>query len=236
MTTLRQSQVIYLAPSNLTQKIESALEALDNVGKVKFVDWDNDLVGGDATAEEHFVVLLGKYGRFLRSDAYGSFQVRNYIDVALDHPWTIYEYLEPLTVHFDGGVSLLGLAMGQGEEQLSTQQPFNLGEEPAMWVALQWQTAPGLDKDYSISLRLHNAEGRGVYQKDEVLWNQQTSPTSLWLPEIMVDTTFYLDIPSDLEPGEYELVLVVYDFRNAETDSRAGCLGTGNDLDALAAW
>ena len=205
-------QVIYLAPSNLTQKIESTLEAMEKVGKVKFVDWDNGLVGGDATAEEHFVVLLGKYGRFLGSEVHGSFQVHNYIDMALDRPWTIYEYLEPLTVHFDGGISLHGLAMGQGEEQLSPHRPFILGEEHALWVALQWQTAPGLDIDYSISLRLHNAEGRGVYQTDEVLWNEETSPTSLWLPENMVDTTFYLEIPTDLPPGEYELRLVVYDF------------------------
>ena len=215
-------QVIYLAPSNLTQKIESALPAMENFGKVKFVDWDNDLVGGDATAEEHFVVLLGKYGRFLSSDAYGSFQVHNYIDVALDRPWTIYEYLEPLTVHFDGRISLHAFALGQGEEQLSLQQPFILEEKPAPWVALQWQTGPGLDIDYSISLRLHNAEGREVYQTDEVLWNEQTSPTSLWLPENMVDTTFYLEIPADLPPGEYELRLVVYDFETLKPTVELG--------------
>ena len=155
-----KENAVYLSPINLTQKIEFTLAAMDNVDSVKFVDWDNDLVGGDATAEEHFVVLLRKNGRYLGTAEYSSLKIHTFIDIVLDPPWTLYRNLEPLTVHYDGGISLYGLAWGQGEKQLSPQQPLNLGEEPALWVALQWQTAPGLDVDYSISLRLHDAAGR----------------------------------------------------------------------------
>ena len=178
-----KENAVYLSPINLTQKIEFTLAAMDNVDSVKFVDWDNDLVGGDATAEEHFVVLLRKNGRYLGTDEYSSFKIHTFIDIVLDPPWTLYRKLEPLTVHYDGGISLYGIAWGQGEKQLSPQQPLKPVEEPAMWVALKWATAPGLDVDYSISLRLHDATGAAVYQKDDVLWNEQAEPTSLWLPD-----------------------------------------------------
>ena len=207
-----QGQAVYLNPSNLTQKIESSLAALDNVGSVKFVDWDNDFVGGDVFAEEHIVVLLRKNGRYLGTDEYSSLKIHTFTEIVLDRPWTLYRDLEPLTVHYDGGISLYGIAWGQGEKQLSPQQPLKPVEEPAMWVALKWQTAPGLAVDYSISLRLHDAAGAAVYQKDDVLWNEQAEPTSLWLPDKEVDTLIYLGIPTDLEPGEYDMRLVVYEY------------------------
>ncbi|MCY4411820.1 MAG: hypothetical protein OXC27_15295 [Caldilineaceae bacterium] len=207
-----QENAVYLSPINLTQKIELTLAAMDNVDSVKFADWDNDLVGGVATAEEHFVVLLRKNGRYLGTDEYGSLRIHTFTDIVLDPPWTLYQNLEPLTVHYDGGISLYAIAWGQGEKQLSPQQPLKPGEEQAMWVALKWQTADGLDVDYSISLRLHDAEGVAVYQNDDVLWNEQAEPTSLWPPTKEMVTLIYLDIPTDLEPGEYDMRLVVYDY------------------------
>ena len=46
-----------ITPHNLAQKIESTLAAMENVATVQVVDWDNDLVGGDAKADEHVAVL-----------------------------------------------------------------------------------------------------------------------------------------------------------------------------------
>ena len=140
----------------------------------------------------------------------------------MDHPWTIYEQLELLTVHFDGGISLHGLAVGQGEEQLSSQPLVNLGEDRSLWVALQWQTAPGLEIDYSISLRLHDAGGGGVYQKDAVLSNSNPVSTSNWSADELVDTLHLLEFPADLLAGEYELRLVVYDFETQQPTVELG--------------
>ena len=72
----------------------------------------------------NLVILLSKYGRYLGSDAFANFQLHTYTDIALDHPWTFFEQLEPLTVHYDGGIDLMGLALGQ-IEQLSSRQPLN---------------------------------------------------------------------------------------------------------------
>ena len=217
-----QGHAIYLSPSNLTQKLESTLAAMGGVGSVKFVDWNNDLVGGEDIAEEHFVVLLRKNGRYVGTDEHSSLKIHTFTDIALDRPWTLYQNIEPLTIHYDGGISLYGLAWGQGEEQLSPQQPLYPGEGPSIWVTLNWQTSPGLDVDYSVSLRLHDAAGGRVYQKDGVLWNEQAASTSKWPPESSVDTIMYLDIPNNLEPGEYELRIVVYDFASQKPTVELG--------------
>ena len=209
-------------PHNLAQKTELTLAALENVATVKVVDWDNDLVGGDAKADEHLAVLLGKFGQYLSSETYDSFHIHTYTGIHLDRPWTLYEHLEPLTVHYDGGISLHGIAVGRGVEQLSTQSMIELGEYRSLWVALQWQTAPGLENDYSISLRLHDSEGGGVYQRDAVLTNSEPSSTRHWSADEQVDTLVYLDIPASIPPGEYELRLVVYDFETLKPTVELG--------------
>ena len=223
--------VISASVPYLPQEIESALASVENAARVKFVDWDNDRVSGDILAEQHAVVLLGKYGRYEGADEYGSFQIHTFTGMALDRPWTFYEYMEPRAVHYDGGISLLGLASGRGEEQLSTQEPLSLGAERALWVALRWQTAPGLEVDYSISLRLHDAEGGQVYQKDAVLLDARHKRTGRWTAEEEVDTVFHLDIPADLPSGDFELRLIVY---NSATLSPTVELGVWEPEVALA--
>ena len=201
--------LFHTAMPDLAQKIESTLAAMENVSTVKVVEWNLKAVWtGDG--DEHLVDLLGKYGRYLVSEEFSNFQIHTYTDLSLERPWTFYEELELLTVHYDGGIDLRGLALGQGEEQLSSQQLFDLGEDRSLWVGLQWQTSPGLDSDYAISLRLYNAGGERSYQNDAVLGNPHDARTRHWSADDVVDTLFHLDFPADLPPGDYELRLIVY--------------------------
>ena len=87
---------------------------------------------------------------------------------------------------------------------------------------MQWQTAPDLESVFSISLRLHDAEGDVVYQQDAVLENFETSTTNRWQAEEPVETLHFLAFPSDLSPGEYELRLVVYDFESQKPTVELG--------------
>ena len=198
---------------DLANEIETRLVTdVENASTAKVVEWKsaNDWIEDDV---ERFDFLLRKYGRYLGSDEYDDFQIHNYGDISLDRPWTFYERLEPLTVHYDGGIMIGGLALGQGQAQLSTRQPLDLGRGRSLWGVLQWQTAPGQDDNYAISLRLYNAEGERVYQKDDILWNPiNHTPTSQWAAGEEVDSLFHLDLPADLPPGDYEFRLVVYDF------------------------
>ena len=88
-------------------------------------------------------------------------------------------------------------------------------------MVLQWQAAPGLDTDFAISLRLHNAEG-GVYQQDAVLSKSIPASTSHWSAEELVDTMHLLLFPNDYPPGEYELRLFVYDFETLKPTVEIG--------------
>ena len=198
--------------SDLAEKIESALATQGDLSTVKVVEWksNNPWLEDDI---ERFTFLLSKYGRYLSSDEYVDFRVHSYVDISLDRPWTFYEQLEPLTVQYDGGIGLHGFALGQGKEQLSARQLLDLGQASVLWGVLQWQTSPGLDVDYAISLRLHNTEGERVYQADDLLWKATNhTPTSQWSANKAVETLVQLEFPAGLPPGDYELRMVVYNF------------------------
>ena len=204
---------VLLTVDDLAKEIETRLATdVEDVSTAKVVEWrsTNDWIDDDI---ERFDFLLRKYGRYLGSDEYDDFQIHNYGDISLDRSWTFYERLEPLTVHYDGGITIGGIALGQGQAQLSTRQPLDLGRGRSLWGVLQWQTAPGQDDNFAISLRLYNAEGERVYQKDDILWNPiNHTPTSQWAAGEEVDSLFHLDLPADLPLGDYEFRLVVYDF------------------------
>ena len=207
------THTVHLNMINLPKNIESTLAAMENLTTVKVVETKtaSSWIEDDSVP---FDFLLRKYGRYVGSDEFAGFRVHNYVDISLGRPWTFFEYLEPLTVHYDGGISLQGLALGQGEEQLSSQQLFNLGEDRSLWMGLQWQTSPGLGSDYAISLRLYNAEGERAYQKDHVLRNPQLVTTSQWSEDDVVDTLFHFGFPADLQAGDYELRQIVYNIEN----------------------
>ena len=216
------THIFHMANPGLAQKISSALAAQESVSTVKLVEWKTYTHWLEDDVEP-FDFLLRKYGRYVDSDEVDGFRVHNYVDIFLARPWTFYDYLEPLTVHYDGGISLHGLALGQGEEQLSTRQPLPLGRERSLWGVLQWQTSPGLDIDYAISLRLYNAAGEMAHQADDVLWKPTNhSPTSQWPADEEVESLFHLDLPGDLLSGEYELRMVVYNFETQAPTVQVG--------------
>ena len=87
---------------------------------------------------------------------------------------------------------------------------------------MQWQTAPELDIDFAISLRIHNAEGEWVYQEDIVLLNPKHVRTSHWAEDELVDNLYHIELPADLVNGENELRLVVYDFESLKPTVELG--------------
>ncbi len=131
----------------------------------------------------------------------------------MERPWTFYEEIEPLTVLYDGGITLHGIAIGQNEVQLSSRQPLDLGQERTLWGVLQWQAAPELNVDYAMSLRLYDRQGKLVHQADDIIWEPADHvPSSKWPRDEKVDSLVQLEFPDELPPDEYELRLVVYNF------------------------
>ena len=206
------AHTIYISAPDLAQKIESTLTDKEKISTVKVVEWNTTSRWVRDNAKP-VTFLLSKYGRYLGSDEYTDFQIHNYADISLERPWTFYEEIEPLTVLYDGGIALHGLALGQDEVQLSSRQLVNLGQERSLWGVLRWQTAPGLDVDYAMSLRLYDTHGKLVHQADDIIWKPAAHvPSSHWSSDEMVDTLVQLEFPDNLLLGEYELRLVVYNF------------------------
>ena len=203
--------LLHPAASGLAQKIESELRGMESISIAKVVQWKAGVAGVEEDTGR-FAFLLGKYGQYQGSEEYPDFHVHNYTDISLERSWNFYEELEPLTVDYDGGIALQGLALGQGPKQMSVQNALELGRGRPLWMAMRWQVAPGLDIDYAISLRLYGSAGERVFQEDVVLWSPVHQPTSHWSEEKPVDTTGLLSFPPELPAGEFELRMVVYDF------------------------
>ena len=222
--SIAPAHVVYMGAPNLRQEIKSNLARLENVSAARVVDWNDDsYIEWTHYQTERLLFLLAKYGRYLGSDEYVSFTIHNFAQIALDRPWTFYESLAPLEVEYDRGIYLHGIAVGQGGEQLPSNRRLNLERASPLWVTLQWQIAPGLDIDYSISLRLYNSEGGMAYQRDDVLWRSTDhAPTSSWSPDDKVDTLHLLEFPPNLPSDDYELRLVVYDFETLQPTVEIG--------------
>ncbi len=205
------ARVVHARTLDLPLVARSTLTAIGGVGTVKVVDWKDhiDWSAGD----ERLIDLLDKYGRRLRSDEHRHFHIHTYTDVALDRPWTLYDSLEPLTVLYDGGIDLRGLALGRAAEQFPLRQMPDLEGDRSLWTSLRWQSQPGADVDYAVSLRLYDAAGARVFQADQrlILGRLQYAHTRFWPADEFVDTLMHLEFPANLAAGEYEFRLVVYD-------------------------
>ena len=210
---------LFAVKPELPQMVESVLAGSDEFSVVKVIEWGHlevlkkgRFVAWQRDEARNFIFLLSKYGRYQGSEAYGGHRVHSFTDISLEGSWRFYDEMEEMTVDYDGGIALQGIALGQGPEQMSTAQMIELGRERPIWMALQWQIEPGLAIDYAISLRLHDAGGDRVFQKDLVLWDAGHRPTSNWPADGPVDSLGLIQLSADLPAGEYELRMVVYDF------------------------
>ena len=208
------AHTVYQSAPNLAQQIESTLKAKEKISTVKIVEWNTI---SRWVREESIPVtfLLNKYGTYLYTDDYADFRTHNYSGISFKHPWTFYEKIEPRTVLYDGGIALHGLALGQDEVQLTSLQPLNLEKDRSLWGVMRWQTAPELNVDYAMSLRLYDTQGQLVHQADDIIWHPTDHvPSSKWSSSEMVDSLFQLEFPDNLLPDDYELKLVIYDFES----------------------
>jgi hypothetical protein len=97
---------------------------------------------------------------------------------------------------------------------MSSEDTIDLDGSLPLWVGLSWQTDRSTEVDFKVSLRLYDATGTYFYNKDRILKNLNDVTTTGWTPGHSVETLFFLDMPPEMEPGPYELRLIVY---NAET-------------------
>jgi hypothetical protein len=77
-------------------------------------------------------------------------------------------------------------------------------------LALQWQSLQAVDADYQVFVHLLNEAGEKIMQRDgqPVQWMR---PTSSWQPGEQITDRYGFDLPNDLPPGAYTIVVGLYD-------------------------
>jgi mannosyltransferase len=113
----------------------------------------------------------------------------------------------------------------------------------AAWATLHFSLLGDVDKDYRVSLRLRDPEGKMLPPTDKDLLNDRHFRTSAWPandPRLNQAINVYmLPIPSDALPGDYCLEAVVYDANTMEALPVSGafpsaCISPSGD--SISAW
>ena len=110
--------------------------------------------------------------------------------------------LEPVEVSF-GNVEL-GLT-GVGFAAVPVQWGRELG------VALQWEAPDSIDRDLTAFLHLIGPDGHRWAQADLSVTGADLVPTSEWAPDTVALDKAHLAIPAGTPPGDYGLLIGVYD-------------------------
>lgn len=114
-------------------------------------------------------------------------------------------------VQFNDGKTALNL-----QQVLIEKEATQAGETLAF--ALQWEAGPTpIPLDYSLFAHLLNAAGEKVAQLD---WQPQDDwgprPMTTWFPATAMVDRQQFPLPADLPPGDYRLILGVYNWQTGE--------------------
>jgi hypothetical protein len=118
-------------------------------------------------------------------------------------------------VDFGGQVSLHGVEFERNVTAMRENERFT--------VRLWWAAKEALEVDYSFSLAVLDSSGQVVAQTDGPTRAPNTpETTSAWLPGTIYDDFRTLELPRNLNSGEYRLVVTVYQWWDGVRLSPAG--------------
>jgi hypothetical protein len=134
---------------------------------------------------------------------------------------------------FDNKLALTGADLGQ--------QPVPSGQ--SLSVVLRWQVLESMPRDYTVSLRLLDAEGHPYGQEDALLQRIFTSgwqgdkeqiehvPTSQWASGVQVMGEYVLPVAPATPPGEYSVGVLLYDLASGQVLPVRDALGQARGVD-----
>jgi hypothetical protein len=138
--------------------------------------------------------------------------------------------ISPLDIQLGDSFELAGYSYGQTGFYPGAVVPLTLH-----WRALQ--TPP---YDYSVSLRLFNAQGQEVAKVDSQHPVLGTYPTSLWTAGEVVADYYEIQLPTDLPPGSYYWGVILYrtlpegGWQNLKVDGTDAEVARGGTIDVRA--
>jgi hypothetical protein len=120
--------------------------------------------------------------------------------VARERRYEMPQMQHALGLQFEHGITLLGYDLTPAVAQRGD----------ALTVTLYWRTQASIPSSYKVSVQVLSADQRLTAQEDSIpaRW---TYPTSAWLPGEVVADEHVLVIQSDAAPGDYGLLVALYD-------------------------
>lgn len=94
------------------------------------------------------------------------------------------------------GLGLVGYALSAGQ----------VGPGEDLYTTLYWQALAQLGLDYEFEVKLVNEEGDSIWQQAGLPFDGHF-PTSWWRPGRTMYDRYHIEMPADLAPGEYWLVV-----------------------------
>jgi hypothetical protein len=113
--------------------------------------------------------------------------------------------IQTLDAQFGDGLLLLGY-----RQRLIAASGWNAARPYVAQVSLWWQASHTLPKDYSVSLRLINAQGRQVAQADSSNPVMGLYPTSQWDSGEVVEDYFELRADPSDQSDAYHVEILIY--------------------------
>ncbi len=105
-------------------------------------------------------------------------------------------------------------------------------------IALRWQTIAEMQKDYALSFRLVDEQGRRWGQTDEWLENEAALPTYAWKVGQVSERHHALAFDAGTPPGRYQVKLVLYSVSTLEAlnilDEGGSPVGTDYTLGVIS--
>jgi hypothetical protein len=123
----------------------------------------------------------------------------------------------PLSVTFDRVIALEG---------------YEFNPDEPLQVALFWRRLSAEGADYKMTLRLLDAEGRIVGQRDDRPY-RGAFPTNAWPVGVLLSESVDLPSVDALPPGEYSVVVGLYSFDTLELLPVEGSSGGNHNLALL---
>ncbi|HUT19034.1 MAG TPA: DUF2723 domain-containing protein [Anaerolineae bacterium] len=131
-----------------------------------------------------------------------------------------------------GDAILLRSARVKGQNVSSERFDEAIRPSERLRVVLEWEALRPIDENYKVFVQLLDRSLQVRAQGDDKAPLRGSAPTLLWFPRfrrgMRIQDTYELELPADLPPGEYPLVVGMYGFT---TYRRIGAVTPSGDIE-----
>ena len=113
---------------------------------------------------------------------------------------SILEVPNPLSIHFENGIELVGYALSD----LSPAAGDNVD------LTLYWRSSAPIANDYVVFAHILDPITTTIYAQSDGQPANWTAPTSTWLPGAVIEDVHPLEVDPNTPPGIYELEIGLY--------------------------